>query len=880
MQLLRLFVSSTFRDTQAERNILARLVLPRKRAMLSKRATSLQEVDLRWGVTRAMSSDSGAVAICLRELAGCFPVVLGIVGRRAGWTPSREALSAFDAKFAATLEPTTSMTEIELRYALYLADPNAKIKVPILVRSDRLSRSIGFDETQWMASETFRNWALASPAVRTIEYHTFDEFERFADAELDDLLLAQLEQVRPRGVTPTALPELARLRDLTELSRAASGGCPTLVFGKHGLGTSWLMRRWVSEDPGGLYIDGRNVSASDLVKALRESGTSGNPHPIGPDAAGMQAGGFSDPMTSCLLSRLTREPAARRIAFDHFEDAATHEARSEINWIPTKLPRGCSVVIVTRSERLRKQASDLGWRLHDIKAITPDEAVDFAEQYLRAFSKHLERKQVSALRSALWATNFASLVLALDELRRHGTFETLDQRLAELAACSTGVALAKELVCGLTSAMPPEWSRSVEDAILAIRMSLRGLEESEIRSAVGASAYAQGLRELDTPLPSHLWSAIRISLASAFVVRGTLIDVSGGPMLELLDELFVAQPSQVQIVERGLSAALQKEPPFRRWTEAPQLAQLRGGADELEKFLSRPENVEQLLIVGETFAEGWLARLTSPARLQVVSAWEALFKVSDECGIAWKLGLMVARCGETDAGLRLMELGAEAAGDPLRTKDRQSLIAFLKRDGHYLNQLAKELLIVPLTASANEGADIVSGLSILGACADGVVELDRSLERALLTRLTENIRARGDPLLEAQLQVFSGQLLLMRARWFWAARAFARAERIARQLGHARLLCQALERVAAVQIERNRFWAARRAAAECRDLAFRAELSSYEALAFERQIEVERRRANWAAAYELAAAFRARCREGMCDIRRADSALATLESYN
>src|SRR6476469_7941817 len=105
MQLLRLFVSSTFRDMQAERNILARLVLPRKRAMLSAHAASLQEVDLRWGVTRTMSSDSGAVAICLRELAACFPLVLGMVGRRAGWTPSRETLLAFDADFAATLGP-------------------------------------------------------------------------------------------------------------------------------------------------------------------------------------------------------------------------------------------------------------------------------------------------------------------------------------------------------------------------------------------------------------------------------------------------------------------------------------------------------------------------------------------------------------------------------------------------------------------------------------------------------------------------------------------------------------------------------------------------------------------------------------------------------
>src|SRR5262245_26852395 len=50
-RLLRLFLSSTFRDMQAERDILTRLVLPRQRAALAARNAALQEVDLRWGVT-------------------------------------------------------------------------------------------------------------------------------------------------------------------------------------------------------------------------------------------------------------------------------------------------------------------------------------------------------------------------------------------------------------------------------------------------------------------------------------------------------------------------------------------------------------------------------------------------------------------------------------------------------------------------------------------------------------------------------------------------------------------------------------------------------------------------------------------------------------
>ena len=45
-----LFVSSTFRDTQLERDVLVRRVFPRLRAELSRRRLHLEEVDPRRGV--------------------------------------------------------------------------------------------------------------------------------------------------------------------------------------------------------------------------------------------------------------------------------------------------------------------------------------------------------------------------------------------------------------------------------------------------------------------------------------------------------------------------------------------------------------------------------------------------------------------------------------------------------------------------------------------------------------------------------------------------------------------------------------------------------------------------------------------------------------
>ncbi len=48
---IRVFISSTFRDMQAERDWLVRFVFPRLREELVKHRIHFVDVDLRWGVT-------------------------------------------------------------------------------------------------------------------------------------------------------------------------------------------------------------------------------------------------------------------------------------------------------------------------------------------------------------------------------------------------------------------------------------------------------------------------------------------------------------------------------------------------------------------------------------------------------------------------------------------------------------------------------------------------------------------------------------------------------------------------------------------------------------------------------------------------------------
>ena len=80
---VRVFISSTFRDMQSERDWLVRFVFPKLRQELVQRRIHLVDVDLRWGVT----SEQDALSVCREVVDECRPRFLCMLGGRYGWVP-------------------------------------------------------------------------------------------------------------------------------------------------------------------------------------------------------------------------------------------------------------------------------------------------------------------------------------------------------------------------------------------------------------------------------------------------------------------------------------------------------------------------------------------------------------------------------------------------------------------------------------------------------------------------------------------------------------------------------------------------------------------------------------------------------------------------
>jgi len=111
---IRIFISSTFRDMQEEREELVKWVFPKVRKICEDREVSLSEVDLRWGITDEQKAEGQVLPICLQEIERCRPYFIGILGELYGWVPDNFPQDLIDREPWLAANREKSVTELEI----------------------------------------------------------------------------------------------------------------------------------------------------------------------------------------------------------------------------------------------------------------------------------------------------------------------------------------------------------------------------------------------------------------------------------------------------------------------------------------------------------------------------------------------------------------------------------------------------------------------------------------------------------------------------------------------------------------------------------------------------------------------------------------------
>ena len=456
---VRVFISSTFRDMQAERDHLVRFVFPRLREELLKRRIHLVDVDLRWGVT----SEQDALEVCREIIDECRPRFICILGGRYGWVPpGREHSITADEVSYGVLDRLEAK---EHRY-FYFRDPEATESIP-----GEAARAGGYVETDPANARKLADLkqAIADAGLRPFVYSTqWDEasqrlvgMEAFGNRVYADLLASIDDEYGAEA--PEALDEFAeedaaieafieerveryvvgsRQSVFDELTRfAQADGEPNTVAltGPSGCGKSALLGRfsqdYAREHPGDLVIThfvGASAGSTDLRRALRRlchalAQAAGDEREIPQDVKELVSR-FEE-----LLGQAAQRPRVVLVLDALNQLDATHNAHT-MYWLPRSLPANVRVIVSTLRHPALEGLRRRGPAAREI-ALQPLSDADsrrIIEAVLKRYHKRMSEVQIAALLDKRESGNPLYLLAALEELRTLGTYEEITNRIREL----------------------------------------------------------------------------------------------------------------------------------------------------------------------------------------------------------------------------------------------------------------------------------------------------------------------------------------------------------------------------------------------------------------------------------------------------------------
>jgi nephrocystin-3 len=564
-RVIRVFVSSTFRDMVEDRNELMTQAWPELRIFCRERQVELVEVDLRWGIAEEQATRKETLKLCLDEIRACRPFFIGLLGERYGWTPGADAFTADLEEEQPWLRGLAgkSVTELEILHGV-LNSPEMAGRSFFYFRDSAYAQARGADFLPEDAEAAARQSALkalirGTCAAKNIPLHeNYPEPHTLAALVLEDLKAA-VEAQFPIEEIPD--PHTREARDheafaetrrrtyigrpdyFARLDRHATGdGGPLVLVGDSGSGKSALVANWLQHwreaHPGDFlfqhYIGGTPDSAdhwrlmSRLVAEIKRWSNDPEDVPRSHDDL------LRDFPLWLAKARIKAEHDGVRciVMLDALNQLEEHDHARLLGWLPPHpFTGGLRLVVSTPPGETMEAVKQRGWETLRVEPLTPDERRQMIEHYLARFGKKLDSARLDRLAAAPAAANPLYLKILLDELRVTGTHDRLDERLDDYLSAPDIPALLKQVLTRYQRDYERDRPGLVSESLRLIWAARRGLSESELLHLLKP--------ENQEKLPLATWSPLRAALEEGLVDRGGILNFAHDFLRSAVEAAFV-----------------------------------------------------------------------------------------------------------------------------------------------------------------------------------------------------------------------------------------------------------------------------------------------------------------------------------------------------
>lgn len=467
---IKVFISSTFKDMQKERDYLMTHTFPALQKIAAERNVDFIPIDLRWGITEEEAKSGKVLELCMREIGNALPFFIGIIGSRYGWCPSigdfqaSKLLSEEYPWMKEDIEQGMSVTEMEIQYGVL----RRKERINAVFFSNAGNYDITFTEDMKggrmarlkraiIADGRYPIFACISPEEIGAKVHRI--FIQYFDEYFPNLPTGTSTSHKPESIennNPVYIP--VKENELIIEKFLLQNNSPMLILiGEQGIGKTALLR--------GYLYKNNNILPEEQIAS----------HFFGYHRLHMED----------IIIQFEQKMSintVKLLVLTRIEEYTPDEINTLSKWYKS-LSNRPQIILTSNTNRVTNSAiSDLkkGSIVQEIKPLNENCRKAYITEYLQRSSKKLSDAQMNRIVSHPLCKNMLILKSILDELLLFGKFELLDNKINELLSAETQIDFMLEKLRLLEKQYGKKQIQTYLSAVYLTRFGLKSEELIEI----------------------------------------------------------------------------------------------------------------------------------------------------------------------------------------------------------------------------------------------------------------------------------------------------------------------------------------------------------------------------------------------------------------